>query len=232
MMQVNRELRYLLIATLLSFAAIALAAAYQAVPGADDLLARDDNPRLVEDTTRIQRGNIYDRNGTLITQTIADGDSPIERNTIHPETASFTGYFSHRYGEGGAEAAYNTILRGNTLPVTLENRFSQDALHRPQYGSDIRTSLDLSLQQSLTEALQAQTGAAIVLSVPNGDVLSLVSLPSYNPNTLDDNWDTLIEAPGEPFFNRVLQGNYQPGGLLQTPLLTTALLKSVSLDTP
>jgi peptidoglycan glycosyltransferase len=66
--------------------------------------------------------------------------------------------------------------------------------------------------------------------VPNGEVLALVSLPTYNPNTLDADWEQLIEAPGNPFFNRVLQGQYQPGGMLQTPLMTAAVLTNQPFD--
>jgi peptidoglycan glycosyltransferase len=68
------------------------------------------------------------------------------------------------------------------------------------------------------------------MTVPDGEILALVSLPTYDPNTLDAEWDQLIAAPGNPFFNRVLQGNYQPGGLLQTPLMVEALLRRQPMD--
>jgi peptidoglycan glycosyltransferase len=60
----------------------------------------------------------------------------------------------------------------------------------------------------------------------------MVSLPAYDPNTLDANWEELVEAPGNPFFNRVLQGRYQPGGTMQTLLMATALAMEQPLDTP
>ena len=231
MMQVKHELRNLLIVTLICFVIVALAAAYQAVPGAEGILNRDDNPRLVEDIARIQRGTIYDRQNTPITETIVDGLNPIDRQYLYPETSSFTGYFSLRYGEGGAESAFDDILSGDTLPIDFATRFEQDALHRSQRGSDIRLTLDLTLQQYLYTAMEEYTGGAVILSIPTGGVMSLVSLPTFNPNTLDEEWDVLIQAPEEPFFNRVLQGSYQPGGLLQTPILTAAILRGTPLDT-
>jgi peptidoglycan glycosyltransferase len=60
----------------------------------------------------------------------------------------------------------------------------------------------------------------------------MVSLPTYDPNTLDANWEALTKAEGKPFFNRVLQGAYQPGIALQTPLMAAALLANYPLDTP
>jgi peptidoglycan glycosyltransferase len=48
---------------------------------------------------------------------------------------------------------------------------------------------------------------------------------------LDADWDHLIADPDKPFFNRVLQGSYQPGGMLQTPLMAAALAQQVSLST-
>jgi peptidoglycan glycosyltransferase len=75
-------------------------------------------------------------------------------------------------------------------------------------------------------------GAAVVLRVPEGGILALVSQPTYNPNQLDADWDNLIEAEGNPFFNRALQGRYQPGGMLQTPLLAAAILNGYALDEP
>jgi peptidoglycan glycosyltransferase len=47
-------------------------------------------------------------------------------------------------------------------------------------------------------------------------VLALISLPTYDPNTLDAEWETLINAPGKPL-NRVVQGSYQPGSMLGLP---------------
>ena len=59
-------------------------------------------------------------------------------------------------------------------------------------------------------------GAVVVLNIPSGEVLAIVSLPTYDPNTLDTNWEQLTQAAGKPFFNRALQGAYQPGGTLET----------------
>ena len=69
------------------------------------------------------------------------------------------------------------------------------------------------------------------MSVPDGDILALLSHPTFNPNTLDQDWATLLQDPGNPFFNRAIQGRYQPGGIAQMPLLALFDLANVSLET-
>ncbi len=227
-MRFSHELNRMIGLVLVAFAIVALAAAYWAVTGPDTLLSRDDNPRLVEDAIRIQRGAIIDRRGNLLAESIPDEQGIITRAYRTPELASATGYFSFRYGVSGAEAAYDDILSGATHPPDIGTLL----LHQPRVGDDIQLAFDLDVQLAIVEAMGDQQGAVVVLAVPSGDVLALVSLPTYNPNTLDADWNELIQDAGKPFFNRVLQGSYQPGGLLQTPLLAAALANNQSLDVP
>src|SRR5690606_30345055 len=49
---------------------------------------------------------------------------------------------------------------------------------------------------------------------------------------LDITWETLRDSTEQPFFNRALQGRYQPGGVLQTPLITAALMAQLPLTEP
>ncbi|MCB9451949.1 MAG: hypothetical protein H6672_10950 [Anaerolineaceae bacterium] len=226
-MRFTRELNLMVTLVLIAFGAVGLAAVYWSVVGPDTLLQRDDNPRLVEDAIRLRRGAIMDRRGNLLVESTADEGGIVTRHYYYPETASATGYFSFRYGVSGAEAAYDTILSGGTHPADIGTIL----LHQPRVGDDIQLTFDLQVQQAIVKAMGDHQGAVVVLAVPSGDVLALVSLPSFNPNTLDEFWDQLAQDAGKPFFNRVLQGNYQPGGLLQTPLLAAALADSVTLDT-
>jgi peptidoglycan glycosyltransferase len=226
-MRFTHELNRMIALVLVAFAAVALAATYWAVVGPNTLLTRDDNPRLVEDAIRLKRGAIVDRRGNLLADSTADEQGVVTRTYYAPELASATGYFSFRYGVGGAEAAYDEFLSGATRPMDIGTLL----LHQPAIGDDIQLTVDLDVQRAIVTAMGDHQGAVVVLAVPSGDVLALVSLPAFDPNTLDANWDELIQDAGEPFFNRVLQGSYQPGGLLQTPILAAALADSASLDT-
>ncbi len=101
----------------------------------------------------------------------------------------------------------------------------------PKQGTDIQLTFDRSVQAATIQAVGDHHGEVVVLAIPSGEVLALISLPTYDPNTLDANWEQLTKATGKPFFNRALQGAYQPGGTLETPLVAAALLADYSLDT-
>ena len=228
-MKLNREINRVLRGVLVAFVLIALSSAYWSVVGPNTIYLREDNPRLVENERSILRGDIVDRNDIPLAVTQSNGQN--SRVYPHPESSTVVGYSSLRYGVGGAEAAYDDLLRGDTLTPDLTTALINDLLHRPRAGSHIKLTLDLRVQQALASALNDQRGAAIVLDVPSGGVLGLISLPSYDPNTLDEDWERLVEAPEKPFFNRVLQGKYQPGGLLETPLMAAAIVADQSLVT-
>ena len=232
-MHAARALNRLAAGLLVAFALVALAAAYWAIVGPDTILTRADNPRLVEAEASIVRGDIVDwRGNVLATSALGDGSQFPQRVYPHPATSSVTGYASLRYGVGGAEAAYNAALRGDTLPNDLWNTLSAGLLHRPQRGSDVRLTLDLAVQQTLAAALDGRSGAAVVLAVPSGAVLGLASAPTFDPNTLEAAWQALVADPGRPFFNRALQGAYQPGGVMQTPMLAAGLIDGQPLEQP
>jgi peptidoglycan glycosyltransferase len=226
----NRQLRTLTLALIICFAGIALSAAYWATLERDRLLARQDNPRLLEDRASIQRGAIYDRGGNLLvhTQSAEGSQQALTRLYLSPAFNGALGYFSLTYGTGGVEGDYDRILAGADRPRTLE----QILFGAPVVGSDIQTTLDSRIQEIVSQAFGGLRGAAVVMSVPDGDILAILSRPTFEPNMLDADWQQLLEDPGNPFFNRALQGRYQPGGMAQLPLLTLFDLADVPLDAP
>ncbi|MBC8099259.1 MAG: hypothetical protein H7Y11_07430 [Armatimonadetes bacterium] len=227
-MQFQQATRRVFAAVLLGLALVALSAAYWAVIGAQTLLLREDNARLFLAQASIVRGGIYDRAFTPL----VISDEAATRRYLAPAMYSALGYYSLRYGVGGVEAVYDQTLRGDNLPRDLSAYFATEGLHRPQRGSDLQLTLDERLQTAAVNALGSYRGAVVLLDAESGAVLALVSAPSFDPNTLDTNWETLTAAPEEPFFNRALQGRYQPGSVLQTPLLAAALLAGISPDQP
>lgn len=208
---------------LMALGFVVLAATYWAVTGTDTILLREDNPRRVEDEAAIWRGSIFDRDDSLLAQTTVGTNNLLKRDYLRPEVFGLVGYYSLRYGTGGVEAAFDAALRGDDFAADLGRVFAQDVLHQAQHGADVRLTVDLAVQRAALMAMGDHTGAAVVLNA-SGEVLALVSLPAYNPNALDERWDALVSAPEQPFFNRALQGRYQPGGVLQTPLMTAALI--------
>ena len=223
-------IKRLMIATLLLFAAIALAATYWALAGRDGILLRDDNPRLIEAVARIRRGSIYDRQEQLLVESV-ESNGGMRRSYLRSSTYSLVGYYSLRYGSSGVEAAFNEALIGNKSSETLEDYFLREILNLPQAGADLRLTLMADVQDALTLAMQDYRGAAVAMDSKSGAILAMASLPGYDPNTLDDDWEYLVADGGRPFFNRALQGLYQPGAAMTTLWLAHAIQSDYDLST-
>ncbi len=219
----TRELRQITRALLALFAVTALAAAYWGVWRSGALLAREDNARNVLRERHIQRGAIYDRDGALLAESVPDANGFMQRRYPDPSVSGAVGYYSFTYGTAGIEAAFDAELRGD-LWLDDWDRFLLGLLHRAQRGGDVRATLDLDVQRAASDALGGRSGAVVLLDVPSGAVLALVSQPNYDPNTLDAHWDALTaDLEASPLLNRAVAGLYQPGGTLETAILAAWL---------
>ncbi len=221
-MSFAREIKHVMLGTIFLLLLIGASATYWALAGQNSILRRDDNPRLIEALARVRRGGIYDRDGELLVQSQHQADG-VPRTYYRPSTFSVVGYYSLRYGSAGAEAAYDDDLNGSDEIHDLEDLFAQRILQIPPTGADIRLTLSVTIQEALVNAMQGFQGAAIVMEAQSGALLALASLPSYDPNSLDTDWEGLIAADGKPFFNRALQGLYQPGSAMSALWLARAI---------
>jgi peptidoglycan glycosyltransferase len=228
-MQFTHEINRLVSGMLIVFGIVVVSAAYWALIGPDTLTSRQDNPRLVEAEAAIMRGSIFDRDGNLLVTSERDASGSVTRRYLQATMNSALGYFSLRYGVSGAESAFNQLLRGDgTSDEALLNKL----LHRAQQGADIRVTLDSTIQQEAVSRMGERAGAVVVVDVRSGEVLALASLPTFDPNQLDAEWEQLTASTGNPFFNRAIQGSYQPGGTLYTLLMTAAILEGSPLNLP
>ena len=149
-------------------------------------------------------------------------------------------------GKDGLEAYYETTLQGQwgrrLIEVDAYGKLKQDlGTLQPQKGNDIITTLDAGLQQELyrsftkrLEELGVKSGAAIALNPKTGEVLALVSLPSFDPNILIKGSpksiiDDYLTNKSRPFFNRAISGLYPPGSLIK-PLMALAALEEHIID--
>jgi peptidoglycan glycosyltransferase len=209
---------------LLGFALVAVSLLYWQVARAPELTARDDNPRLVQAELRLRRGRLLSRHGEVLaySEPTETGDT-LQRRYPRPEAAHVAGYYSLRYGAGGAEAAYDATLRGELTSL-------DQLLHRPQTGHDATLSVHLAAQRAANRSLGEHRGAVVLLDLITGEVLALVSHPAYDPNTLEDDWDALAANPEAPLLNRATQGVYPVGDLARWVGL--AGLLSAGITTP
>lgn len=221
----SRELNRLAVGLLLSFFLIGLTSAYWSVFRSEGLAAREDNPRRVQAEQRLRRGLIVDRHGIVLAATAPSADSSRQRRLYpYPYVNSAVGYFSYQYGSDGIESAFDDVLRGDYGLTDTWGDFYNDLLHRPQTGYDLRTTLDLSIQQQIARQMETRTGATVVVAVPSGEILALVSSPSFDGNVLDLNWRALSsDRRNTPLLNRAVRGIYQPGSVLNLILLTALI---------
>jgi penicillin-binding protein 2 len=136
-------------------------------------------------------------------------------------------------GYSGLEEYYDTFLRGDEGGVQIEvnNRGQQVRLLGMRVaapGHDLKTTLDARIQQIAQNLLAEERGVVIVMNMDNGEVLSMVSSPSFDPNVFLDY--TASEKRGSYFtnsnavlLNRAIRGQYPPGSVFKIPISIAAL---------
>lgn len=186
---------------------------------ADGLQNRSDNPRLIYADQYVRRGTIYDRNG--IPLAITEGESgSYYRYYLYSDLSNTVGFSHTRYGRSGIEEKLNGYLRGYAGYPATTIWFNHLVYDQPPTGIDVHLTLDLDTQQQLDAQMAAFFGAGIVLDAESGEILAIASHPSFDANTLTDNWNVWNNDESAPFLNRVMQGAYPAGGIL-TPFLIT-----------
>lgn len=201
---------------------IALITGVWTVLRADELRAYVTNPRRILAESRIQRGRILDRNGVLLAGITVDPRGYVTRASHVPEAAPVIGYNTLQYGVSGIEAACDPRLRGDIWRTPWRD-LQMGLLHRSPVGRDVRLTLDARLQQTAQNLLAGYQGAAVLVDTRTGEILALASTPTYNPATVEADWADLYAAPDAPLLNRATQSLAQPGAVLQTVVLATAL---------
>ncbi len=100
----------------------------------------------------------------------------------------------------------------------------------PTPGHNLYLSIDLNLQRVATEALAGKRGAIVAIDPNNGEILALVSAPSFDPNAFAtgmsrSQFNELQNNEDRPLFNRAVKGSYPPGSTIK-PMLSLAALET------
>ena len=117
-------------------------------------------------------------------------------------------------------------------------RIKQILINEGQAGKSFKTTLDFEVQKFTSELLKDKAAAVCVMDVYNGDIVSLVSSPTFEPNEfvhgLDKTyWNSLIKNEMKPLTNKAIAGLYPPGSTIKTLVALSALENGVikPLDT-
>lgn len=198
---------------LAGFLALTLLAGWWGVIRSESLQFRPDNLRWTIHERYVPRGSLLDRdNRPIAVSQGAPGE--FTRVLLYPDLANTIGYNHPRFGKSGLEAsldAYLTGLKGNPSSLIWLNEWIYS---QPPPGLDVRLSLDLSVQTAADDLLGGSKGALVLINAESGEILAMASHPTYDPNQLDENWDTWSTDPNAPLLNRATQGNYPAGAAL------------------
>lgn len=128
-------------------------------------------------------------------------------------------------GKQGVELMLERRLRGikglEEFEVDASGRvLSSRVVSSPVMGEDLDLSISLALQRVATKALDNRAGSVVAMDADTGEVLALVSLPSYDPNEFvvgisHAKWNELLEDPLHPLQNRPVQSAYPPGSIFK-----------------
>lgn len=127
-------------------------------------------------------------------------------------------------GKSGIEKYYNDILQGEKgireVKVNAFNKEIQELSYTNAFSSDLNLSIDIELQQFLSQIFEKNTGTAIVMDVEDGSILAAGSFPEYNLNLfvtgiLASQWQELVSNPDHPFTNKMVNGLYPPGSVVK-----------------
>jgi len=152
-----------------------------------------------------------------------------ELKTLDPVNYSGT----HHIGKTGIERFYEDDLHGQVGYEEVETNARGRVLRvlkrtDPKPGKDIVLSLDIKLQEAAEAALGGRRGAVVALDPRTGEVLAMVSQPSFDPNLFVTGisfkaYAELRDSIDRPLFNRVLRGLYPPGSTIKPAVAIAGL---------
>lgn len=173
----------------------------------------------------------YYPNGDLAAHVLGYTGELSDEELVHREDEGYR--LGDIVGQMGVEAAFEDRLRGEWGGQQVEVDSMGQVLRilgrrDPQAGNDVQITLDLDLQKAAEAALGNRMGAIVAIDPRNGEVLAMVSRPTFDPNIFstyisNEQWERL-QSMEFPFVNRALQG-YPPASTFKI-VTTTAAIES------
>lgn len=140
-------------------------------------------------------------------------------------------------GRSGIEKYYENILYGRIGYEKVEVNSKGSLIRRlnkklPIPGKDIILTIDFNLQKYVENLLLGSRGAVVVASIKDGEILSLVSNPSYDPNLFVQGissikYNKLLKDKNKPLINRVTHGLYPPASTIKPYIAISALSSGI-----
>ena len=175
----------------------------------DDILNSPYNKRQNLQSEHVVRGRILSADGATLAVTKTNDEGEEYRSYPFANVfAHVVGFASH--GKSGIEQTANYMLL--TSHTNIIDQVINEFLKKKNQGDDVITTLNSSLQEAAYHALGDYRGAVIVMNPKTGAILSMVSKPDFDPNTISYVWDDMVsDSTSSQLVNRATQGLYPPG---------------------
>jgi penicillin-binding protein 2 len=141
-------------------------------------------------------------------------------------------------GKAGVEETYDEILRGQdgSRDVIVDSHGREVGYLRTQHakpGQDLKLTIDIDIQRAAELALGNRSGAVVAMDPRNGEILAMVSHPSYDPNAFAvrinrADWNKLVTDPAHPLMNKAIQAQLAPGSTFKILMSVAGLQEGVA----
>lgn len=225
----NKKIILILSLFVVVFVAFVLYMTYFQIVRAEDVARHEYNKRLWVDENKIERGAIYDRNGNLLAETKKDSAGNNYRH--YPKGIAFSniiGYNSTQYGKNGLEKTFNNTL----LNISKDTPLSElrNMVQSTDKGNSLGLTINSNVQEKAYSLLEGRKGSIVVMNPETGEIYAMSSRPGFDPNTLEADWEHLINNEDSPLLNRGTQGRYTPGSVFKVVTGTGILENKDSID--
>ncbi len=225
--------------TMVLFVALLLALSYIQVIGAPELNANSWNFRQMYKQFDAPRGAILVSGDAIAESVPSDGEFDYQRVYREPTLYSgLTGFYSLSHGTSGLEAAMNDELSGSSDAQFFE-RFSDLLTGDTMQGAQVELTINKDIQKLAYDTIPDDVrGTVVVTEVKTGNVVAMVSKPSYDTNLLavqstakaQENMKKILETPGlSPYTTRATSALIAPGSTFKI-IDTVAALESGDYD--
>ncbi|MGE5628074.1 MAG: peptidoglycan D,D-transpeptidase FtsI family protein [Solirubrobacterales bacterium] len=224
MSDITKNIKGVLIVFLLCFIGLISYLTYFEVAVGPKIADNAGNKRLWVKRNEVLRGTIYDRNmKPLSTSQRIDAENQKRVYNGGAMFAHILGYEDIKYGITGLEHTYDSDLMSSSVQDSVMGFIKSGGKTPEKVGANLVTTLNYDIQKKAYYMLGDNRGAVVVLNPKTGEVLAMVSKPSFDPNNLDVIWSSLNTDKNRPLINRATQGLYPPGSTFKTITAISAL---------
>ena len=230
----NKELKRVSTVVLVMFLSLFLSSSLIQVVASDSLRADGRNARTLYASYSAERGPILVDGQPIAYSAPAADEFKFQRvYTNGPLYAPITGYLTLNQGNTGIESALNEYLTGTSNDQFFDQINAILTGQSPK-GAAVELTIDPVVQQAAWDALGDYEGAVIAIRPKTGEILAMVSKPTFDPNALAVHdtdaviatYEALLADPLDPLINRTLDGDLDPPGSTFKLVVASAALES------